>query len=176
MAGDALCSAADKVIPQLGDLLKYGSIGLALAVVLVLFGSLLVLQRQANVAGRPEDAMAPMERLMKRGMGVIILLFLTSVIGAPMVDRFVTSPASKYLVSFSVDPSEIDGDDLLPRLVVSGSGSAIQLKDGTGQDTVDGMRSYSFKVGRLVKEVQRLNRLLMSQQLEFSKEAKNEHD
>jgi hypothetical protein len=107
---------------------------------------------------------------MKYGMGVIIVLFLVSAF-APMIDKHLNPPVQRHLVSFSLDPSEFEVDDLMPRVVVNGTGTQIDFKNGTGKDTVDGQRDYSLKVGRLVKEIRRLNTLVLKQ----GREASNDH-
>ncbi|HEY1089568.1 MAG TPA: hypothetical protein VGE47_00610 [Burkholderiaceae bacterium] len=166
MPGDAASAAASLasdggLIAPLGELLRYGIPGLALAVLILAYFSLRGLQKDA-LGGRAEPAqIKPFVHLQYAYLAVIVLLVMVTLVGP----KFVGAPVnSTHRIAFSVSPTSFERTDLTPRLIVAG-GTRIDFRDGTSQDSVTGDRAYTFDVGPLVREGDFLRAYIREQDL-----------
>jgi hypothetical protein len=150
-AGAAQC--ANQFIGSLGDLLKWGLPGLALAIIIVSFVSLHFLQKAALAGTVPPERIAPFERLQKSYLFGSLAIFCVSAIVSPVIEHFFQPQATEHTIAFSLAPMTFDREDLAPRLVIAGPGKLISFNNGTGEDRVSATKSYLFNVDKLVKEI-----------------------
>jgi hypothetical protein len=158
------------LISGLGDLLKWGVPGLALAVMLVCYISVHRLQSQALQGNVTAAVVAPFERLQRLFLFLSFAVFCVSLIVPSVVDWMFPNRKVKdtHTISFSISPTSFERDDLEPKFVVAGEGRPLILKLGTGRDTIAGDKTYTFVVERLVKEIQDLRFISAQQQQQLA--------
>lgn len=156
--------AASPAVSALGDLLKYGVPGLALAIMIVCFYSLHMLQKQALAGQLDPGRIEPFVRLQRLYLFASVLVFCVSVV-AP---HYFKEPVNMaHRIAFSMSPASFEKDELMPRLVVAG-GMPVPIKEGTGQDTFAGERAYLFDVDKLAREREFYKRYVEQSQLQSS--------
>jgi hypothetical protein len=155
------------LVAALGNLLKYGVPGLALAIIIICFVSLHFLQKQSLMGKVPPETLAPFERLQKLYLFASVGVFCISTIAPRVLDYyFEKAPVnSVHRLAFNLSPTSFEREDLAPRLVVAGQGLRIAFQNGTGQDKVDGDKTYQLDVDQLVKEISTARYLALQQQL-----------
>lgn len=161
---------AASMIPALGDLLRYGLSGLALAVLLVCALSLQGFQRRAIEGRVPAERIRPFVHLQYAQMAVAIVVFVVCVI-AP---HFETPVNNAHRVAFTLSPASMR-EDVAPRLVVAG-GSRIRFQDGTGHDEFAGDRTYQFDISRLAQQSERMQQFILQRHLAASFNAEGRDD
>ena len=133
---------------DLGDWLKYGPSGLALAVLAVVFYSLRSLQHDALNKDVPEDRVKSIVSLHVVYLFAAVGMFCFAVVG----QRYFVAPVNNtHRIAFMLSPTRYDSTDLAPRLTVAG-GSPISFQDGMGKDDFAGERAYQIDVGELVNQ------------------------
>ena len=171
-AGATQC--ANQFIGSVGDLLKWGLPGLALAIIIVSFVSLHFLQKAALAGTTPPEQIAPFERLQKLYLFGSLAMFGVSAIVSPVIEHFFQPQVTEHKIAFSLAPMSFDREDLAPRLVIAGPGELIRFKNGTGEDRVSATKSYLFNVDKLVKEISDLR--VISGQLHVAAGGRDAHD
>ncbi len=184
MAGEAASAVAASAagstaaIEALGNLLKYGVPGLALAIMIVCFVSLHSLQKQALAGTVAAASVAPFERLQKLYLLATVGVFCISTVAPPVLEHYFAKPTvihTEHKLAFSVSPTHFDPSELEPRLVVAGGGQRIKFENGTAQDLIGGHKTYLLDVDHLVREIDAARFLALQQQLRQA-QSKGGHD
>jgi hypothetical protein len=160
-------SGAEAYINALGNLLKYGVPGLALAIIIVCFVSLHSLQKQSLGGTVPIERIAPFERLQKLYLFVSFAVFCISIIAPPVIDRAFPqqAPQRKVQLSFALSPTLFDPADLAPTVVDIGGGNDVEFKRGAAHAVIEGDKTYGVNVEKLVKTIDNARFLALQAQL-----------
>jgi len=132
-------------VDALGALLRYGPLGANLALLLVACWALLSLHSLVGQGKLKRDDLPALARLHYALLGAAVLLATLGYLPTLLVRG--TSP---HHVAFLLSPTRYESEVMEPRVMVAG-GEPIKFQAGSGQDLVEGERTYQIDVGRLVE-------------------------